>query len=485
MSEWQVINDNTLQRDLKGAEFLINATEQHQGGNYQLIFTVTLDTNIPHDRLRTRFGPAYLALRRQYPLLGIEYAAEQLEKASCKALQNSKEAKEWLKLSTQTVHISTSDSVNNFGRRVAQEPLKTPNRVCKTYLVLGPKQGQAGLVLHTSHALTGHYSVRVMDTFAKLLAEEEFEKGIDATFEPEDLKLLASRLPGSLEDAYKKKYKPSPDDISEELRKRQTIANSEQTPKLGIPVHRSFANRRSLMQNLLVQFDKYESKRILSGIKRMGISPTTAVFASILCATHKLFPGQNRGFKGCTLNFSTHASRYLPCEGQTGEPVVSMAIVPSAIWIPTKAQDFEKADSTVILKFAKIIAKEQDEFLKSPHSMAYASEIAQMLKSSPSAGTQETQIEKSNAVLTSQGPMPISYGHQNGANQIKIVDYNHFGRNTDPTVCFALYSVHASLRIATISDEKFFEVALVDKVLRTVGDIIRGLQVEVQDSARL
>lgn len=33
MTEWQVINGHTLQRDLKGAEFLINATEQHQGGN--------------------------------------------------------------------------------------------------------------------------------------------------------------------------------------------------------------------------------------------------------------------------------------------------------------------------------------------------------------------------------------------------------------------------------------------------------------------
>lgn len=375
-----------------------------------------------------------MALRKQYPLLGIEYAADHLERATFKALQNSQEAKAWLKLSTETIQISSSDSVNDFARSVAQVPLNTHNRVCKTYLVLGPEEKKAGLILHTSHALTGHYSVRVMDTFAKLLVEEGFEKGIDGTFQPEDLEVLASRLPGSLEDAYKKKFKPSPDDISEELRRRQTIADSEQTPKLGIPVHQSFAKRTSLIQNLLLQYDKQESKRILSALKQMGISPTTAVFAAILCATQKLFPDQNREFKGCTLNFSTHASRYLPCDGQSGEPVISMAIVPSAIWLPTNVTEFQKENSKVVWKLAKRIAEEQNISLKSPHSIAYATEIAQMLKSGPPTTVQEAQIEKSNAVLTSQGPMPISYGHQGGTDQIQIVDYNHFGRNTDPTV---------------------------------------------------
>lgn len=33
MTEWKVVNGNVLERDLKGAEFLINATEQSQGGN--------------------------------------------------------------------------------------------------------------------------------------------------------------------------------------------------------------------------------------------------------------------------------------------------------------------------------------------------------------------------------------------------------------------------------------------------------------------
>lgn len=51
--------------------------------------------------------------------------------------------------------------------------------------------------------------------------------------------------------------------------------------------------------------------------------------------------------------------------------------------------------------------------------------------------------------------------------------------------CFALYSVHGSLRIATISDEKFFEVGLVDKLLKTVGGILRALQIDVQEGARL
>lgn len=404
---------------------------------YQLIFTVTLQTNIPHDRLERRFGPAYLALRQLYPLLGIEYAPEHLEKASFKGLKDSQQAKEWLNITTKIVHLTSSDSVNDFGRRVAQQQLNTPNRVCKSYLVLGPGKREAGLVLHTSHALTGHYSVRVMDSFAKFLIEEEFEKAIDSTFQPEDLKLLALRLPGSLEAAYNKKYNSTPDDISREMKKRQTIAEYEQNPKLGTPVHQSYTERKSLMQNLLFQFDKQESKRILLGLKRNRISPTTAVFASILLAMQRLFPDQNKDSIGCMLNFSTHASRWIQCEGQSGDPVISMAIVPSAIWIPIKAKEFKQEDNKIVLELAKKIAEQQDKFLQSPHSIAYASEVAQMLKNNPptSAATQEENVvKKSNAVLTSQGPMPISFGHENGKSQINIIDYNHFGRNTDPTL---------------------------------------------------
>ena len=96
-----------------------------------------------------------MALRQQFPLIGIEYSPNHLERASFKALKNNQEAKEWLKLTMQIVTLSSSDSVNNFAKRIAQTPLNTPNRVCKTYLTLGPGKRQAGIVLHTSHALTG------------------------------------------------------------------------------------------------------------------------------------------------------------------------------------------------------------------------------------------------------------------------------------------------------------------------------------------
>lgn len=193
-----------------------------------MIFSVTLDIDIPHHRLEKRFGSAYLALRNQYPLLGTRYSPNHLDQAAFDTLQTSQKAKEWLGQVTKSVRLSSFESVDDFARKVAQKPLDTPDRMSKAYLVLGPGNRQAGLVLHTSHALTGHYSVRIMDTFVKLLIEEEFEDDLGSTFQPEDHTDLVARLPGSLEAAYQKRFRPTSEDISQELIKRQTIGNSEQ-----------------------------------------------------------------------------------------------------------------------------------------------------------------------------------------------------------------------------------------------------------------
>ena len=76
--------------------------------------------------------------------------------------------------------------------------------------------------------MTGHYHVRIMDRLASLLVEQRYHAALESIFQPEDLTSMAARLPGSLEFAYQNKIKPLPEEISEEMRKRQLIAESEQ-----------------------------------------------------------------------------------------------------------------------------------------------------------------------------------------------------------------------------------------------------------------
>lgn len=180
-------------------------------------------------------------------------------------------------------------------------------------------------------------------------------------------------------------------------------------------------------------------KSIITTLRQAGVTPTAAFFACIVTAMGRYHKAIEQERPGCMLNFSTHASRWLPCHGQNGAPLISMAIVPGAAWIQPDAKLLAgNGAKETLISLAKVIGTAQNAFLSSPHTIAYAGQAARTIRQAVDSGTMSPQPATlpslSNPVLTSQGTLPFTDGYQSGSSSIRSVRYHYRGRNTDPCV---------------------------------------------------
>lgn len=159
-------------------------------------------------------------------MIGVEYPKDRLHTASYTLLQDTRQTSEWIANTTEVIH--TSEPVSELGLQIAQSPLQTSHRMAKMYLVLGPKDGQAGVIIHTTHVLTGPFSMQNLDRFVAKLVDDDTERGLEHVFTPEVAEDIAQRAPSCLEVEYRSKFKPTDEDVANEMHRRSELALLEE-----------------------------------------------------------------------------------------------------------------------------------------------------------------------------------------------------------------------------------------------------------------
>lgn len=133
------------------------------------------------------------------------------------------------------------------------------------------------------------------------------------------------------------------------------------------------------MHSDISSLDATETRFLLQKVKKLGFSPTTAVFASIVSAMQQM-RSKPTPATWAPLHFSTHSSRWIPTNGNKEFAPVTMAIVPSIIGVDlSNFANADFRDDATICKVAQAITKEQQQYLSSPHLMGIADVLAETL----------------------------------------------------------------------------------------------------------
>lgn len=186
---------------------------------YQLTFAGEFETNLSEDELRRRLDTTWFLLRQKVPLLGVETEDPKngVGVVFINALRTFEEAKAWIDRTTSVVQDGRT--VKQVFGQCINTNLDTKNRLPKLFLVLTPTHGRIGMVLQSSHALTGHYSLGILEAFFAQLVKEESEQSLQHAFHPENLEKFIPRLPSSLSFVYRRLYEPTEEQIQEQILK--------------------------------------------------------------------------------------------------------------------------------------------------------------------------------------------------------------------------------------------------------------------------
>lgn len=167
-----------------------------------------ISTNRDAEWLKANIQRSWIDTRKQFPLVGVELTGPhgELDQAIFRCLRTSKDAESWINSSLSIIE-DDSLTIQDVVDFCLNHPLDTPGRITKLYLLCGAQE--TGIILHTSHALTGHYSLKVLDEVLENLAQDDENGSIYQHFIAEDADSSASKLPQSVEFTYRQQYQPS------------------------------------------------------------------------------------------------------------------------------------------------------------------------------------------------------------------------------------------------------------------------------------
>ncbi|UZJ55944.1 hypothetical protein CBS101457_005264 [Exobasidium rhododendri] len=436
-SEWKRNGPSTLQRRLRGAELLINYSEQYNEGNYQLAFSALIQSNLSSRDLEERFHAAWFFVRKIHPVIGLELVSpgKRLDFATFNGLTTKQEATEWAE--DTCFLVKDGRSVEDVEFACKQHPIISPGKRANVHLVIDPRIGPSGFVLHSSHVLSGHHALKILETIGEQLANDASSQGLQRAFQCEDLDELLPRLPKSAITAYEEELKPTSRDIEHAWATQANAAERYTKNTLGIPFHEDWQTRQSRMQNLFFEIDEEDFRNIMRTLKSNRLTITSAFFACICSSMAHMY--YNEKVDGAHLLFSAHAKRWLSTEGEKGTAPVTMAIVPGGAWIDATEDELKANTAESLMKLARKIAKAQEVDLVSPHIMATFDKIAiNATQAPPQAGSSSAQATFGRPTFTSQGFISVRRdydgGHKNSKTWLKIIGGRYGGRNTDPVV---------------------------------------------------
>lgn len=513
------------------------------------------ETSIGTDVLEKRFPAAIWLARTTLPELGISTVISRpgssltapaayldsehdLNHASFKAITSLAEALGWL---CETAHVVRgAHSFHHICTMTSNRRIEPPGKHVQIYLVLDPINGPPALVLNASHVLNGHRllfqaqnilqsllhpalhqdhpSGRGVDSYSSTLSGDELVK---AVFMPENLRNILPRLPRSLSQAYKLRFKPGSNEFIIGADKLAERVRNEARPSIGIPgvnpdVRKSnrtasitasseaYKNPKMHMINIRRRFTQQESERLRKQCKRNSTTISSYIYAAIVEAIHHhTSTNKAESPKGAHLTFPAHASRWLPKETRNdAKPAVNMAIAPASVFLNPEdirprremAQHglTESTQVQDIFRLARIIGIKQNEYLGSPHLLACLDTLGQSaakgILSTVHAEPSELSSRScfSTPTLTSQGVFDLAAEYLSQApnkewasasisrplQTLKLVDVVQYGRATSPSVCFSLYSFNGTLTVMVHFDNRRFDQELVTAILERVCTII-------------
>lgn len=434
----------------------------------------SIETPLSCDQLKRRFHAAWWETRRAHPVVGVNFDADNAIFVPC---ETPASAKQW---TAQTCQVASNTTVSDVYLALSRQSLDATTMV----LVVDPARGARGCVCNMSHTLMSLEGLPMMQYFISQLAQPDSELGIEASFHPETVSNTGPRLPQSLSHAYSLRYQPTKKELQDALKLQERAQERWTRSSVGIPVHRDWQNRPSLMQNKVVCFEPAERIAASKCLKKMRVSITAAFFACITAGMAQTFG--NGDEDGAHLLYSGNARRWIDPKARDGHGPITMGIIPGSMWIDAKEANVHAKDQEGLLKLARAIERAQSEDLLSPHIIGVLDQSAPALVKATGAPRDSSSVPRiSRPTLTSQGLFSDEAVAGPGSDPMRLTECNTGGRNTDPSVCFALHSFRDELRYNLLFDERFFDQDVVMQLAHVVSGLFRRVIAEDVPRAQL
>ncbi|KAJ3495839.1 hypothetical protein NLG97_g3101 [Lecanicillium saksenae] len=452
-SEWTIDAAGRLSRDLKGTELVVRSTELVNNGNFQLDLLAGFDTPLTTKELRIRQEAAWWLTRERFPVVGITLG---VSKAFFEPIVTIDAAQRWV---TQTC----LNEDNTTGEAMLLAQCRHTSDTTRLSIVLEPIRGSRACVLNNSHTVIDHVGYDIVYVFLSYLANDRCKNGLKDVFVPEDAAQLVRRLPQSLSKAYYSQIAAPTEAERQEATSIQRKAQDRwNLNSIGIPIHTEYQTRQSRMHNKQISFEEVNFRAALALAKKEGVSLTSLFFAAMTAGIHQRY--SNGGEDGAHLVFSGNARRWVKTQGETGEPPVALSIIPGAMWLDRACLDSELDSQAGLLALAKKIDAAQRVDLASAHIIGVYDELAPAVAKATLEGQSQPAVfpPYCRPTLTSQGDLSardtsLSTGCDTGRSPMRLTRWTSGGRNTDSTVCFALYSFKKELLCGLLFDERFFD----------------------------
>ncbi|KAM3531159.1 hypothetical protein NHJ13051_000923 [Beauveria bassiana] len=480
-SEWDLdLATGQLTRKLRGAELIVRASELTNNGNFQLNILGEFETNIPKIELKRRCQTSWWLTRQTLPLIGVTLGLEQV---FFKPIQTVNDAKLWI---SETCVFEK----NVTCEEVLMKQYRQASDVTKVTVILEPLSGRLGCVVNISHTLTSLDVYHIMESFVSNLSARECDVDLEQIFLPETATLVANRLPQSLGQAYANQHPAITEAEREEAWRIYEHAQERwQRSSIGIPVHPDHETRPSLIHNEQATFSAAEVKAALAAAKMQRVTITALFFACITAGIRARYSDGSE--EGAHLVFSGNGQRWLDTRASDTRGPVGMSILPGALWL-----DRDDIMNTGLVKprdvfeMARKIQTLQNQDLVSKHIIAVYDELAPTaFQAAMESHHQPRAVPRvCRPTLTSQGEFfkqdsaaRRESNDAGGAHKAKLVYFRSGGRNTDSSVCFALFSFRGDMRCNMLFDEKFFDRDEVVGLMDTIMSIFRRVAFSVQD----
>ncbi|ATY65125.1 hypothetical protein A9K55_004920 [Cordyceps militaris] len=464
-SEWSLdLATREISRKLRGAELIVRAAELTNNGSFQLNILGEFETSIPKAELRKRCQTAWWLTRQSLPLVGVTLGSDE---AFLKLLQSVDDAERWI---SETCLFED----NVTCEEVLLKQCRQISDVTTLTVILEPSSGRQGCVLNISHTLTSLDVYRIIDSFVSNLSARECDADFAQSFSPESATLLP-RLPQSLSHAYTSQ---NADVTAAQRAEAMTIYERAQArwarPSIGIPIHAGHHTRASLMHNEHVPFPAALVAAALAAAKQHGVTLTALFFACITAGIQARYDGPPNGDEadgGAHLVFSGNAKRWAAIRASERHAPVGMSILPGALWLDRAELCAGPAAAQNVFALARTIQARQQQDLASQHIIGVYDELApRAFQAAMGSSTPPPAVPAvSRPTLTSQGEFAKQAARGAAAARARLVHFRSGGRNTDPNVCFALYSFRGDMRCNLLFDGKYFDrddvVGLMDNIM--------------------
>lgn len=411
---------------------------------------------------------AWWRTRLQHPVVGVTLGLDNLV---FEPILAAEDAREWAE---RTAGIASNTTVESVQLERARSPLDDTSMT----LVADPSSGLPGCVLNISHTLVNHEALAITTTFLKELVSVHDGWDLEDVFVGENPECALQLLPRSLAYAYTQ-AQPRATEAEQQSALKIVEQAGERWAKtsVGIPARPDWAHRPSRAHNKTIVLESKESRAAFTVPKALGITLNTAFFACLTAAIAQRYGSKD--VDGAHLLFSFNATRMIAkAQNQGGN--VTMSILPAGAYLDASKANLAASSQEELTALAKCIGKAQMRDISTPHMIGIYDMIAPALAQGVKMTAPPPGPLVGRPTLSSQGQFSsVEYCQPETAGQdaanIRMTDFRTGGRNTDPNVCFALYSFDGQLRCNLMFDERYFDQDEVMQVAHSTLGLFRRL----------